>query len=163
MDTDPDPYPRSKLRDCCDLTAARSSVTPLNDRLMDSTFVTHDSSAFHSWSCFKTPLHREQIKGRQSLNWISVTFPVWRHRQNLGLNSALPLRDSNTAWDSNYPLSGWETGERIKWAGELNTWIRSNFNEEFEYFPSCVAKLICSNQPSSALIWSWKTYCGTIL
>jgi len=56
-----------------------------------------------------------------------------------------------------------ERKERIKWAGKLNTWIRSNFNEEFEYFPSCIAKLICSTQPSSALIWNWKPYCGTIL
>ena len=41
---------------------------------------------------------------------ISATFPVWSHRQNLGLNSAcaLPLKDSNTAWDSNYSHSGWE-------------------------------------------------------
>ena len=35
--------------------------------------------------------------------------PVWSHRQNLGLNSSSPLRDSNTAWDSNYSHSGWET------------------------------------------------------
>ena len=42
---------------------------------------------------------------------ISATFPVWSHRQNLGLNSAcaLPLKDSDTAWDSNYSHSGWET------------------------------------------------------
>ena len=42
---------------------------------------------------------------------ISATFPVWSRRQNLGLNSAcaLPLKDSDTAWDSNYSHSGWET------------------------------------------------------
>ena len=38
VDPDPDPYPRSKLHDCCDLTTARSSVTPLHDRLMDLVF-----------------------------------------------------------------------------------------------------------------------------
>ena len=61
----------------------------------NSSQVTHDSSSFHSLSCFKTPLHRERIKGRKSLQ--------------LGLNSALPLPDSDTAWDSNYSHSGWET------------------------------------------------------
>ena len=40
---------------------------------------------------------------------IPATFPVWSHRLNLGLNCALPLKDSNTAWDSNYLHWGWET------------------------------------------------------
>ena len=31
---------------------------------------------------------------------ISATFPVWSHRKNLGLNSALPLKDSDTALDT---------------------------------------------------------------
>ena len=38
----------------------------------NSSQVTHDSSSFHSLSCFKTPLHRERIKGRKSLQ----PFPV---------------------------------------------------------------------------------------
>ena len=33
----------------------------------NSAYVTHESSSFHSLSCFKTPLHRERIKGRKSL------------------------------------------------------------------------------------------------
>ena len=40
---------------------------------------------------------------------ISATFHVQSHRLNLGLNSALRLKDSDTAWDSNYSHSGWET------------------------------------------------------
>ena len=66
----------------------------------NSTWVTHDSSAFHSWSFFKTHLHRQRIKGRLSLQ---------SYRQNLSLNSALPLKDSAPTWDSNYSHSGWET------------------------------------------------------
>ena len=57
--------------------------------------VTDDSSVFHSLFCFKIPLPWERIKIRQTLQ----PFPVWSHRQNLGLNSALPLKDSDTAWD----------------------------------------------------------------
>ena len=33
---------------------------------------------------------------------IAATFPVWSHRLSLSLNSALPLKDSDTALDSNY-------------------------------------------------------------
>ena len=33
----------------------------------NSAWVTHDSSPFHSLSCFKTPLHQERIKGRKSV------------------------------------------------------------------------------------------------
>ena len=33
----------------------------------NSALVTHDSTPFHSLSCFKTPLYRERIKGRKSL------------------------------------------------------------------------------------------------
>ena len=34
--------------------------------------------------------------------------------------------------------------------GEIKHLNKKNFNEEFEYFASCIAKLICSTQPSSA-------------
>ena len=33
----------------------------------NSAWVTHDSSPFYLLSCFKTPLHRERIKGHKSL------------------------------------------------------------------------------------------------
>ena len=33
----------------------------------NSALVKHDSSVFHSWSFFKTHLHRQRIKGRQSM------------------------------------------------------------------------------------------------
>ena len=46
---------------------------------------------------------------------ISATFPVWSHRLRLGLNSALPLKDSDTAWDSNYSHSGWEAVSCSRW------------------------------------------------
>ena len=36
-------------------------------------------------------------------------------RQNLGLNSALPFKDSDTTWDSNYSHSGWETVSCSRW------------------------------------------------
>ena len=63
----------------------------------NSFWVTHDSSASHSWSCFKTHLHRERIKGRQSLQ-PSPSEAIDR-TQNLGLNSTLPFKDSDTTWD----------------------------------------------------------------
>ena len=46
---------------------------------------------------------------------ISATSPVWSHRLRLGLNSSLPLKDSDTAWDSNYSHSGWETLSCSRW------------------------------------------------
>ena len=46
---------------------------------------------------------------------ICTTFPVGSHRQNLGLNSALPLKDSDAAWNSNYSHSGWETVSCSSW------------------------------------------------
>ena len=36
-------------------------------------------------------------------------------RQNLGLNSALPFKDSDTTWDSNYSHPGWETVSCSRW------------------------------------------------
>ena len=42
-------------------------------------------------------------------------LPDWSHRLSLGLNSALPLKDSDTAWDSNYSHSGWETVSCSRW------------------------------------------------
>ena len=56
----------------------------------NSTYVTHDSSAFHSWSFFKMYLHWEWIKGCQSLQ----TFPTEAIDRTYSLNSALPLKDS---------------------------------------------------------------------
>ena len=43
------------------------------------------------------------------MSQISATFPVWSRGQSLGLNSTLPLKDSDTAWDSNYSHSGWQS------------------------------------------------------
>ena len=40
---------------------------------------------------------------------IAATFPVWSHRQKHGLNSSLLLKGSDTALDSNYSHSGWDT------------------------------------------------------
>ena len=40
---------------------------------------------------------------------ISANLPIWSHRQNLGLNSMLPLTDSDPTWDSYYSHLGWET------------------------------------------------------
>ena len=59
---------------------------------------------FYGFLCTRFSLY---IKGRKS----AATFPVRSHRQRLGVNSALPLplTDSNTAWDSDYSHSGWET------------------------------------------------------
>ena len=39
----------------------------------------------------------------------------------LGLNSALPLKDSDTAWDSNYSHSGWETVSCSRWHNRKTT------------------------------------------
>ena len=50
----------------------------------NSGYVTHDSSPFHSLPCFKTPLLRERIKGRQSLQ----TFPI----EAIDINSLTELR-----------------------------------------------------------------------
>ena len=85
---------------------------------------TDDSSVFHSLFCFKILLHWERIKIRQTLQ----PFPVWSHRQNLGLSSALPLKDSDTAWDSNYShsLSPVDINTRERKQFTLNLRIRSS-------------------------------------
>ena len=91
---------------------------------VNSLHVTDDSSVFHSLFCFKIPLHWERIKSRQTLQ----LFPVWSHWQNLGLNSALPLKDSDTAWDSNYShsLSPVDINTRERKQFTLNLRIRSS-------------------------------------
>ena len=68
----------------------------------NSAEVTHDSSPFHSLSCFKTLLHWERIKGRKSLQPFTSEAIDWT-------SAWTPLTDSDTAWDSNYSHSGWET------------------------------------------------------
>ena len=40
---------------------------------------------------------------------------VNNYKRRKNLNSALPLKDSDTAWDSNYPHSGWETVPCSRW------------------------------------------------
>ena len=52
---------------------------------------------------------------------ISATFPVWSHRLRLGMSSALPLTDSDKAWDSNYSHSGWETDSCSCWHNRKTT------------------------------------------
>ena len=41
--------------------------------------------------------------------------PHWSTEGKRPLNSALPLKDSDTAWDSNYSHSGWETVSCSRW------------------------------------------------
>ena len=55
---------------------------------------------------------------------ISAIFPVWSHRLRFGLNSALALTDSDTAWDSNYSHSGWETVSCSRWHNRKTTGAR---------------------------------------
>ena len=57
-------------------------------------------------------------------NLCNLNFPVWSHRLRLGLNSALPLKDSDTAWDSNYSHSGWETVSCSRWHNRKTTGAR---------------------------------------
>ena len=53
-------------------------------------------------------------------------LPDWSHWLSLGLNSALSLKDSDTAWDSNYSHSGWETVPCSRWHQYKTTVTRSS-------------------------------------
>ena len=72
-----------------------SKFRPGNTRYFSFPFVTLLQDAFAPRANQRSP--------------ISANLPDWSHRLSLGLNSSLPLKDSDKAWDSNYSHSGWET------------------------------------------------------